>query len=266
MMKQDWENLTLERRERVLRVGFDAGAGNVFHFELMKELIELARRLEDDSELSAIVLHGQREVFSIGLDLGVMHPAPIEEMGLGAWRKCMQLGPRMCEAWERLEPITIAAIEGWCVGAGVALAVACDFRVVAENATFYAPEIERGINMSWGSVPRTVALIGPARTKRLFALSEKCDARRALAWGLADEAAPGGETLKAALKLAKRAASMPPIPQRMCKQSINAAALAPGRASCHMDTDQLLLTQSSEDFREGIASFLQKRRPLFKGR
>ncbi len=266
MMDQDWKTLTLERRERVLRVQFDTGSGNVFHFELMKELIELARRLDDDCDLSAIVLHGKRDVFTVGLDLAAMHPAPIEEMGLGAWRRLMQLGPRMCEAWERLEPITIAAIEGWCVGAGVALVVACDLRVAAENATFYAPEIERGMNMSWGSVPRTVGLIGPAKTKRLFALSEKCDARRALAWGLADEVAPEGDALKAAFKLANRAAAMPPIPQRMCKQSINAAALAPGRASCHMDTDQLLLTQTSEDFQEGIASFLQKRRPEFKGR
>ena len=72
-------------------------------------------------------------------------------------------GPRLCQAWEDVDALTICAIEGWCVGGGMALAAACDLRVASREATLYVPKVERGMNMSWGSIPRFVALVGPAR-------------------------------------------------------------------------------------------------------
>lgn len=264
---KDWKFLSLDQQGAVLTVAFDTkGRINGFTFELMEELIELAFLLESDTDIAAIIIRGRDDIFSGGMDLASVSAQDIDAMGMGKWRQKNQLGPRMCAAWEKLEAVTIAAIEGWCTGAGVALALACDFRVIADDAIFYVPEIERGMTMSWGSVPRMVSLLGPAKTKRLFLLAEKCPATRAVDWGLADVVAAAGSSLQAAEQMATKAAGMPPIALRMCKQSINAAAQANSYSVSYTDTDQLLLTQSSDDFVEGVASFLEKRDPDFKGR
>ena len=186
--------------------------------------------------------------------------------GLAERRHAMRVGPRLCAAWEALDALTIVAIEGYCVGGGVALAVSCDLRVMGEGAVMYVPEVERGMNMSWGSVPRFVNLIGPSRTKSLIALATKVGAAQAVQWGLADEMAPRGEALARALAIAERAASLPPTALRMIKRDVDVAAKALNHAVSFMDADQLALAQSSEDCRESITAFFEKRAPKFTGR
>jgi len=171
----------------------------------------------------------------------------------------------MCRAWEAIEPITIVAIEGWCVGGGAALAAACDLRVMAEGATIYVPEIERGMNLGWQSVPRLVNLVGPSRTKRIVVLAEKIKAGRALDWGLVDEVAPDGGTLAKALQMAEQVAALPPIQVRMCKEAVNAAATALNHATSVMDRDVFLLAQGSADYQEGVRAFLERRKPRYRG-
>jgi enoyl-CoA hydratase/carnithine racemase len=170
----------------------------------------------------------------------------------------------MCRAWAEVEALTISAISGWCVGGGVALAVATDLRVMSRTAVMYAPEIERGMNMSWGSVPRLVNLVGPARAKRMLALAEKVDAGAALDWGLADAVAD--DPMETAMALAERAAAMPPVALRMVKQGIDAHANALSATTAQADFDQFALAQTGEDYAEGIASFLEGRAPDFTGR
>jgi enoyl-CoA hydratase/carnithine racemase len=177
----------------------------------------------------------------------------------------MQTGGRMCRAWEELEPLTIAAIEGWCIGGGAALVAACDLRVASEAATFYVPEIERGMNLSWGAVPRITRLVGPARAKRAVILAEKISGAQAVEWGLADESCAPGGSFEAAMALAKRAASLPPVQIRMIKQAVNAAAFALDRAVSHADFDQFALAAASGDYAEGVNSFLEKRPPRYTG-
>ncbi|MFZ4761088.1 MAG: enoyl-CoA hydratase/isomerase family protein, partial [Burkholderiaceae bacterium] len=180
-------------------------------------------------------------------------------------RLAMQTGGRMCRAWAEIEALTIVAIEGWCVGGGAALAVACDLRVAGEAATFYVPEIERGMNLSWGAVPRIAHLVGPARAKRIAVLAEKLPAARALDWGLIDEVAPSGGALQAALALAERAASLPPVQLRMIKQAVDASVFALDRTASHADFDQFALAAGSGDFAEGTRSFLERRPPRYTG-
>jgi enoyl-CoA hydratase/carnithine racemase len=172
----------------------------------------------------------------------------------------------MCRAWETLEPMTFCAIEGWCVGGGVALIVALDIRTAGAAARFYVPEIERGMNMSWQSVPRLVSLMGPARTKRLTVMAERIDAERARVWGLVDEVAPQGGAFDAAMAMAERVAALPPVQVRMCKEGVNAAATALHHAVSFMDRDQYALAQGSEDYREGVRAFLEKRPPRYTGK
>jgi enoyl-CoA hydratase/carnithine racemase len=260
-------HVTVTKQGRVAVVRFDRGDGvNGLSWAAMRELIEAARSFDDDVETNAVVLTGTPTVFSLGFDLKDPEPGTLANAGLAARRKALQLGSRLCRAWETLEPMTFVAIEGYCVGGGAALAVACDMRVMAQDATLYVPEIERGMNMSWQSVPRFVNLIGPARTKRVVVMAEKIGAERAHGWGLCDEVAPPGQALARALELAERVAAMPPVQVRMCKQGIDVAAKALNHAASFMDADQYALAQSSEDFTEGIRSFLERRKPKYTGR
>jgi len=263
--EKNWSFLKLERDGRVLTVRFrrEDNPVNPMSAALMQELIDVARALEDDHELNAVILTGTDEVFSAGYDLN--DGKARAELGLAERRVKTRLGPKLCAAWENIECLTIAAIEGWCIGGGFALAVAADLRVAGQDARFYVPEIERGMNMSWGRVPRSVALIGPATTKRMFILAEKVDADTALNWGLVDHVVADGNALAQAELLAKQAAQMPPVGVRMCKEGINAAAFALSQAVSGMDRDQYLLAQTGEDFKEGVTSFLEKRPPNFTG-
>ncbi|MEM8755012.1 MAG: enoyl-CoA hydratase/isomerase family protein [Pseudomonadota bacterium] len=256
-------DVTIERRGRVAIVSFDRGGrANALSMGLMRELTATARGFEDDHETSAVVLAGAAN-FSLGFDLKDPETATLGETPLAARRVALQTGGRMCRAWAEVEPITIAAVSGWCVGGGLALALSCDLRVASAEAVFYAPEVERGMNMSWGSVPRAVDLVGPARAKRLLALAEKVDAARAAEWGLVDETAE--DPLAAALAYAERAASLPPVALRMIKRGVDAYAAALHGAAAHADFEQFALAQTGDDFEEGVASFLEGRPPRFTG-
>jgi enoyl-CoA hydratase len=127
------------------------------------------------------------------------------------------------------------------------------------------PEIERGMNLSWGAVPRITHLVGHAKAKRIIILSEKLPAATALDWGLVDTLAEPGTALEAAMAWAQRAASMPPVQLRMIKQAINASAFALDRAVSHADFDQFALAAASGDFEEGTRSFLEGRPPHYTG-
>ncbi|MEQ9146039.1 MAG: enoyl-CoA hydratase/isomerase family protein [Parvibaculaceae bacterium] len=255
----------IARDGRVAIVEFDRGDGlNALSVAAMKELTAVADSFEDDLETSVIVLTGTSKAFSAGADL--KDPAVANRpSGLLERRHALKLGPNMCGAWERLEQVTIAAIEGFCIGGGSALVAACDIRVAASNATFRLPEVPLGMNMSWHSNPRLVNLMGPAKTKLFTILGEPLPAPQALEWGLVEQVVEPGDALAAATDLARRFGALPPVAVRMSKQSIDMAAKALNQATTYMDRDQFALAATSQDQREAIAAFLEKRKPNFTG-
>jgi enoyl-CoA hydratase len=173
----------------------------------------------------------------------------------------------MCRAWSSMEQVTIAAIEGFCIGGGAALAVSLDFRICSRSAHFRIPEVALGLNMSWGSLPRLVALMGPARAKLAVLLAnDRISSSTALAWGLAEEVVEDGQAMDAAMTLATRLAALPPLPVRMTKTAIDRISRAHDDPASHMDLEQFVLTTKSEDYTEGVAAFLEKRKPRFRGR
>jgi enoyl-CoA hydratase len=258
--------ISIETQGRIAIVRFDRGdKANALSAEALRQLTKTARDFHARPDISAVILTGQARNFTLGADL--KDPARAEQRGqkLAARRISLRAGPEMCEAWEKIDALTIIAIEGWCVGGGAALAVSCDLRVMAKSATVYVPEVARGMNMSWGSIPRMTALVGPARAKRLAALCEKVDAQTALAWGLADAVSEDGHTLARAMEFAETAAALPPTALKMVKRDVNIAALALSQATAHRDLEAFALMQQSEDYAEGVASFLEGRDPKFTG-
>ena len=251
---------------RIAIVRFDRGdKANALSAEAMRQLTAAAREFHGRPDISAVILTGQARNFTLGADLKDPERSTMRGQGLAERRVSLRLGPEMCEAWEKIDAITIMAIEGWCVGGGAALAVSCDLRVMAKSAKLYVPEVERGMNMSWGSIPRITALVGPARAKRIAALCEQLDAETALAWGLADRVAEDGKALDVAMEFATRAAKLPPSALKMVKHDVNVAALALAHATAHRDLEAFALMERSEDFKEGVQSFLDGRDPKFTG-
>jgi len=151
--------------------------------------------------------------------------------------------------------VTIAAMEKLAVGAGVAVALACDWRVLARDAYLYVPEVKIGLNLQWGALPRLITLVGPARAKRITIMCEKMPASKALDWGLVDELAEDGETVEKAHAMAGVVLSMPAATVRMVKQAVNATAGALHAATAFADADQSQLTasyRSAETAREAF--------------
>lgn len=258
--------VSIERRGRIAIVRFDRKhRANSLSIETCRQLQAAARSFENDTEVSAVILTGTADNFTMGADLRDPELLALPERPLAERRLLAQAGGRMCKAWEEIEALTLVAIEGWCVGGGAALALSCDLRVSADNAQLYVPEIERGMNLSWNAVPRLTALVGPARAKRIIILAEKLPATEAAQWGLVDRLAAPGQALAKALEWAERCASLPPVQIRMLKQQVNAVATALDRAASHADYEQFMLAASSGDFREGMRAFTENRPPRYRG-
>jgi enoyl-CoA hydratase/carnithine racemase len=239
---------------------------NAMSLDVLDKLCEVAANFQKRSDVSAVILTGAAGCFSAGVDLSDPRMAEVLTAPLAEKRKLMEYGPRMCRLWEEMDPITICAIEGFCVGGGVSLACACDFRVMAESAFMRVPEIGLAMNMSWATIPRLVHLVGPARTKEIVLFGERVYAKDAYAWGFAQRICPDNKAMDEAGKIADKILALPPLPAAMTKQTVNAVTSALDRSTAHMDVDQFVLTLLSEDFKEGIEAYLQKRKPKFTGK
>ena len=262
---REWSCLKTSREGPIATVTLHRpDARNALNVTLMRELTEVAVLLRRRSDVLAVVLAGGEASFSAGADLGglsVNAPAP----SLLATREAIMTGPDMCAAWEEIEAVTLVAIEGYCLGGACALSVACDFRIMGEGGYFRLPEVPLGINMSWRSIPRITALVGPSRAKQFVMFGEAVKAETCLDWGFVDELTPRGGAHAAALVWAEKVVRLPPLPTRMTKEAVNASVAGGAHAGIYMDRDQYLLTSRTEDFREGVAAFFEKRAGDFKG-
>ena len=260
--------VSVQRQGRVAIVTFDRGNPlNALSLQAIEELTEVARNLERDLEVSAIVLTTPAgSGFSAGRDLADPAMDLRRDMPMLERRHAAGAGKRLCAAWESIEAVTIAAIERFAIGGGLAFALAFDLRVMGQGAHVRAPEVSLGLSMSWGTIPRLINLVGPARTKQILCLAnDRIAAGDALSWGLVQAVVPDGEAEAHARALAERAAAMPPVPLRMTKATVNAIAAASSAAAVHMDTEEVMLTELTEDFAEAMTAFRERRPPVFRG-
>ncbi len=158
------------------------GRLNALSMQVLYELEEVARWLDRLAELKVVVVAGAGTSFSAGADVTAFSGE--------ATREDRDQGWRMARAMEEMRAVTVARIQGWCVGGGLVLAAACDLRVAADDARFSIPEVDLGIPLAWGGIPRLVREIGPALTKELVMTCRPFDAHEAKAAGFLNRVVP----------------------------------------------------------------------------
>jgi enoyl-CoA hydratase/carnithine racemase len=264
-----YDNLRVDITDRVARLVLARPEQrNRLSRRMLEEVVEACARLAEEPDVRVVVVAAEGRDFSTGVDLTDPGMRAIAAENIGRRRALLQLGPRVVRAVRELPQITIAAMHGYCLGGGGCIALACDLRVAAADLRFGMPEVQRGMTMSWRTVPLMVAHFGPARTKELLVAGKMLDADTAIAWGLANRRCDAGE--RAARAAAEEwatdiARETPPIQAAMVKQAVDAVVdvILP---LVHMDTDQFILSQMTDDFREAVTAFLEKRRPNYEGR
>jgi enoyl-CoA hydratase/carnithine racemase len=210
---------------------------------------------------ACVVITGGPRAFSAGADVAEMRardPAAI----LDYYRATGAVYERVVA----LPQPTIAAIAGWCLGGGLELALACDFRVAEEAAQFGLPEVRIGILPSSGGTHRLARLVGAARAKELVLLRERIGAADAAAFGLVTEVVADGGALDRAVALARDLADLPPLAVAVAKQALDAMPEASREAGLLVERLGYGLLAQTADAREAAAAFTEKRPPRFRGR
>jgi enoyl-CoA hydratase len=225
----------------------------------MDQLCDALETLDRDDAIRCVVVTGNERAFAAGADIAEMATATPIDM----------LRTNRIAQWDRVRRISkpvIAAVSGWCLGGGCELAMALDLIVAGESARFGQPEINLGVIPGAGGTQRLTRAIGKSRAMEMILTGEPIDAREALRLGLVSRVVPDELLVEDALTLAASIATKSPLALRLAKEAVNIAyemSLADGVAH---ERRLFYLLFASEDQKEGMAAFVEKRTPDFKGR
>jgi enoyl-CoA hydratase len=232
---------------------------NALNAEAMDRLCEVLEELDRDDDVRVIVVTGNERAFAAGADIGEMAGAsPIDMLRgnrIGQWDRIRRIG----------KPV-IAAVNGWCLGGGCELAMTLDLIVAGEGAKFGQPEINIGVIPGAGGTQRLTRAVGKSRAMEMVLTGEPMDAAEAERRGLVARVVPDELVVDDALTLAAAIAMKSPIALRLAKEAVNAAyEMGLTEALAH-ERRLFYLLFASEDQKEGMAAFLEKRKPDFQGR
>jgi enoyl-CoA hydratase/carnithine racemase len=227
---------------------------------LLESLIGAAGWFSSQRDVKVVIVRGEGRAFCAGADLtGIATRAGGSDV-IESARAAADVGRRMAEAVSGMRPLTVAAIQGHCVGGGVVLAAACDLRVAASNAVFSIPEVDLGIPLAWGGIPRLVRELGPAVTKELVLTCRPFDAEEARALGFANRVVSESALEGAAEELAARLAEQPAYSLELTKRHVNEVAEEAGStAGAFRDADALARAVVDQESLERMGRYLAER-------
>ncbi|HXD55887.1 MAG TPA: enoyl-CoA hydratase/isomerase family protein [Solirubrobacteraceae bacterium] len=229
---------------------------NALSAELLDELVVAASWFDAQQEVRAVVVRGSGRAFSGGADLGGM--AAPEDAAERRW--ALDRGRRSVEALAGMRALTVAAIHGHCVGGGVVLACACDIRIAAAGTRFSIPEVDLGIPLTWGGIPRLVRELGPSVTKDLVLTCRPFDAEEALRLRLVSRVVAEEQLHEAARAVAAKLASQPRYSLELTKRQVDAVAEEGGStAQAFREAELLAEALRDEESLQAMARYLRAR-------
>ncbi len=235
---------------------------NALNRTLLLELEQALRQAQEDPAVQLIVLTGAgSKAFVAGADIGeFVGMTPAEAMGLS------RRGQALFDAIETSRKPVIAAVNGFALGGGCELAMACHLRVASSTAKFGQPEVKLGLIPGYGGTQRLPRLVGRARALELLLTGRMIDAATALAWGLVNRVVEPEELEGAVHALAGEILAVSPVAVGQCLAAVHGGLAAPPEAGMQLEASCFGLCFASEDMKEGTAAFLEKRPPHFAGR
>lgn len=259
----NYENLIVTIDEHVALITLNRPAAmNALNPQTLTELDQLLLRLADNAEVHAVIITGAgKKAFVAGGDITVMQPlTPLEASRVA--RQAQRLFARI----ESFPKTVIAAINGYALGGGCELAMSCDIRIAAENARLGQPEINLGIIPGWGGTQRLPRLVGRGKAKQLMLTGEMVTAAEALKIGLVEQVVAADRLLAAATEMALKIAGKPQIAVQLIRKAVDNGLDMPLDKAIDYEADIFGLCFATEDQKEGMAAFLEKRSAVWKNR
>jgi len=232
---------------------------NALNLAVRQHLIDQFTALGSNPQVCCIVLTGGDEVFMAGADIGDM-------VELGSVDMMLRNSHRLWQVISSCPKPLIAAVNGYAWGGGCELAMHADIIVAGEGASFCQPEIKVGIMPGAGGTQRLTRAVGKYQAMKMVLTGQPVSAREALAMGLVSEVVPDTQTLEAALKMARLIAKMPPLAVAQIKEVLLAGLDASLETALMLERKAFQLLFDSQDQKEGMRAFLEKRKPNFQGR
>ena len=261
-MSQSYETLLVERRDRVAIVTINRPEKrNALNIKTREEGAALLEELRSDDSVRVVVITGAGDkAFIAGADIA-------EFAGRTAsMQRDVMTGRSLFTAIDSFPKPVIAMINGYCLGGGCELALACDIRIASENASFGQPEINLGIIPGGGGTQRLTRLVGEGKAMELILTGEIIDARTAFSIGLVNHVVPPDQLEAKTMEIASRIADKGPIALRLAKEAVKLASRSNLDEGLRREVDLFALCFATEDKDEGVQAFLEKRKPEFKGR
>jgi enoyl-CoA hydratase/carnithine racemase len=257
-----FETIRFEARDGVATVTLNRPEQlNALSFTMRKELADAFGRCAEDDRVRAVIVAGAGRAFCAGVDLtdGSFEEAPIESV------EARTRGDFRAKLTGIGKP-TLAAVQGFALGGGCELALCCDLRIAAENAQFGQPEINLGSAPAGGATQRLPRLIGTAKALELLLTGERIGAAEAERCGLVNRVVPGAELQGATFELAKKLAGQAPLAVKYVREAVYRGLDLPLEDGLRLEVYLGGLLRTTEDRREGLKAFREKRPPDFKGR
>jgi len=237
---------------------------NALNRQMIAQLQEALEKLDRDPEVRCVVIRGEGDVaFCVGADISLFR----ELDNVAAYDYMRNTGGRIQRLIENSEMIFIAAVNGMCLAGGLEVALCCDLIVATENANFALPEINLGILSGWGGTVHLPRQIPPRKAKEMILTGDFYSARDALAMGLVNKVVPADQLESCVAELTMKLCQKSPLALRMAKNAINnGLATQSMDAALAIERGSIVFLANTEDSREGVSAFLEKRKPVFKGR